>query len=60
VHPASPPLSAATQAAVEQRIKALQSQLGITEAQLPVWSAFAQAMRDNAALTRCSLSAPAP
>jgi cytochrome c551/c552 len=29
----------------------LQSQLGITEAQLPLWSAFAQAMRDNAAST---------
>ena len=26
----------------------LQSQLGITEAQMPLWSAFAQAMRDNA------------
>jgi cytochrome c551/c552 len=29
----------------------LQSQLGITEAQMPLWSAFAQAMRDNAAAT---------
>jgi hypothetical protein len=29
----------------------LQSQLGITEAQMPLWSAFAQAMRDNAAGT---------
>ena len=43
--------SAATQAAVDQRIKTLQSQLGITEAQMPLWSAFAQAMRDNAAAT---------
>jgi hypothetical protein len=43
--------SAATQAAIDQRIKALQSQLGITEAQMPLWSAFAQAMRDNAAAT---------
>jgi len=43
--------SAATQAAVDQRIRTLQSQLGITEAQLPLWSAFAQAMRDNAAST---------
>jgi hypothetical protein len=51
VQPASPPPSAATQAAIEQRIKALQSQLDITEAQLPLWSAFAQAMRDNAAST---------
>ena len=43
--------SAATQAAVDQRIHTLQSQLGITEAQMPLWSAFAQAMRDNAAAT---------
>jgi protein CpxP len=43
--------SDATQAAVDQRIRALQSQLGITEAQMPLWSAFTQAMRDNAAAT---------
>ncbi len=43
--------SAATQAAVDQRIRTLQSQLGITEAQMPLWTAFAQAMRDNAAAT---------
>jgi periplasmic protein CpxP/Spy len=43
--------SAATQAAVDQRIRMLQSQLGITEAQMPLWSAFTQAMRDNAAAT---------
>jgi periplasmic protein CpxP/Spy len=50
--PSSPPApSAATQAAVDQRIKTLQTQLGITEAQMPLWSAFAQAMRDNAAAT---------
>ena len=49
---AAPPApSAATQAAVDQRVRALQSQLGITEAQMPLWSAFAQAMRDNAAAT---------
>ena len=47
--PAAP--SAETQAAVDQRIKMLQTQLGITEAQKPLWSAFAQAMRDNAAVT---------
>ena len=29
----------------------LQSQLGITEAQMPLWTAFTQAMRDNAAAT---------
>ena len=47
----SPAPSAATQAAVDQRIRTLQSQLGITEAQMPLWSAFAQAMRENAAAT---------
>jgi LTXXQ motif family protein len=47
--PATP--STTTQAAVDQRIRILQSQLGITEAQMPLWSAFAQAMRDNAAST---------
>ena len=47
----APALSAATQAAVDQRIKMLQSQLGITEAQMPLWSAFTQAMHDNAAAT---------
>ena len=49
--PPAPAASAATQAAVEQRIRMLQSQLGITEAQMPLWSAFAQAMRENAAST---------
>jgi protein CpxP len=50
--PSTPPApSAATQAAIDQRIKTLQSQLGITDAQMPLWSAFAQAMRDNAAAT---------
>src|SRR5580692_3128990 len=51
VQPASPAPSATTQAAVDQRIRTLQSQLGITEAQMPLWTAFAQAMRDNAAST---------
>ena len=36
---------------MDQRIRALQSQLGIIEAQMPLWNAFAQAMRDNAAST---------
>jgi hypothetical protein len=49
--PAPPAPSAATRAAVDQRIRTLQSQLGITEAQMPLWSAFTQAMRDNAAST---------
>jgi protein CpxP len=48
---AAPQSSAATQAAVEERIRTLQSQLGITEAQMPLWNAFAQAMRENAAST---------
>lgn len=43
--------SAATQAAVEERIRTLQRELGITEAQMPLWDAFAKAMRDNAAST---------
>jgi hypothetical protein len=47
----APAASAATQAAVDQRIKTLQSQLGITEAHMHLWSAFSQAMRDNAAAT---------
>jgi hypothetical protein len=49
--PAPPALSPSAEAAVDQRIRTLQSQLGITEAQMPLWSAFAQAMRDNAAAT---------
>ncbi len=49
--PASSAPSSTTRAAVDQRIRVLQSQLGITEAQMPLWTAFAQAMRDNAAST---------
>ena len=49
--PSPPAMSSATQAAVDQRIRMLQSRLEITEAQMPLWSAFAQAMRDNAAST---------
>jgi periplasmic protein CpxP/Spy len=49
--PAAPVPSAAVQTAVDQRIRTLQSQLGITEAQMPLWTAFAQAMRDNATST---------
>ena len=50
--PAAPPeMSAATRAAIDQRIHALQAQLGITDAEMPLWLAFAQAMRDNAAST---------
>jgi periplasmic protein CpxP/Spy len=46
-----PALSAAARAAVDERIANLRAQLGITEAQMSLWSAFAQAMRDNAAST---------
>src|SRR5260370_16618989 len=49
--PASPAPSAATQAAVDQRIRALQSQLGITEVQMPLWTAFPQPIRDTTATT---------
>jgi hypothetical protein len=52
--PSSPATSAplpSPQAAADQRINALQTQLRITTAQMPQWSAFAQAMRDNAAST---------
>jgi protein CpxP len=49
--PVSAAPSPAIQAAVDQRIRTLQSQLGITEAQMPLWTAFAQAMRDNATST---------
>jgi len=49
--PATAVPSVSTRAAVEQRIRALQSQLGITETQMPLWNAFAQAMRDNASST---------
>jgi hypothetical protein len=37
--------------AVEQRIGALQAKLGISDAQLPAWTSFAQAMRDDATST---------
>jgi protein CpxP len=43
--------SSATTTAVDQRIQLLQTQLGITPEQMPLWNAFAQAMRDNAAST---------
>ena len=49
--PAAPALSAAAAAEVDKRIRGLQSELGITQAQMPLWDAFAQAMRDNAAST---------
>ena len=45
------PAAPSPQAAADQRIHALQAQLQVTEAQMPQWNAFAQAMRDNAAST---------
>ena len=48
---AQTPAPAATTAAVDQRVQLLQTQLGITSEQMPLWNAFAQAMRDNAAST---------
>ena len=47
----APEMSPTTRAAVDERIAKLRSQLVITEVQMPLWSAFAQTMRDNAATT---------
>jgi protein CpxP len=53
--PPPPPQTAANppspQTAADQRIQALRTQLHITDAQLPQWTAFAQTMRDNATST---------
>jgi periplasmic protein CpxP/Spy len=49
--PAGPALSPEARAAVDQRIDELRLRLGVTPDQLPLWSAFAEAMRDNAART---------
>lgn len=52
--PASPQSGTATPSqgqSPDQRIQALQQQLGITAPQMPQWNAFAQAMRDNATST---------
>ena len=49
--PAPPSSSPQTEAAVDRRIDALRSQLAITSAQTPRWTAFAQAMRENAQST---------
>ena len=46
---AAPALPRDVSAKVEQRIRQLHSQLGITPAQQPQWDQFAQVMRDNAA-----------
>jgi periplasmic protein CpxP/Spy len=53
--PPPPPATAAPapapptpEAAADARLNALQAQLHITDAQMPQWNAFAQAMRQNA------------
>ena len=46
---AAPALPKEVSAKVEQRIRQLHGQLGITPAQQPQWEQFAQVMRDNAA-----------
>jgi cytochrome c551/c552 len=48
---ATPALSPATAAAVDQRVAALKARLAITQAEEPAWDAFVQTMRDNAAAT---------
>jgi hypothetical protein len=49
--PQTAPSPPSTQSAADQRIQALRAQLHITDAQVPQWNAFAQAMRDNATST---------
>jgi protein CpxP len=56
--PPPPPATAAPapapptpEAAADARLNALQAQLHITDAQMPQWNAFAQAMRKNASST---------
>ncbi|WP_419728775.1 Spy/CpxP family protein refolding chaperone [Lichenicola sp.] len=48
-HPAAPAQTEAQ--AAEQRIQTLQAALQISPAQMPQWTSFAQAMRDNASAT---------
>jgi periplasmic protein CpxP/Spy len=47
--PASPALPAAVASKVEQHIKELHDQLGVTPAEQPQWDQFADVMRGNAA-----------
>jgi hypothetical protein len=49
--PAPPSPSPQVEAAVDRRIEALRAELRITPAQMPLWTAFAQAMRENAQST---------
>jgi periplasmic protein CpxP/Spy len=48
---AAAPTPPSPQAAADQRIQALRTELHIDDAQLPQWNAFAQVMRDNATKT---------
>jgi hypothetical protein len=50
-NPSSAADAAKLKQAIEQRIGALQTKLAITQAQMPDWNSFAQAMRDNATST---------
>jgi hypothetical protein len=49
--PAAAQAQSQVQAATEQRISGLQTQLAITPAQMPQWNTFAQVMRENAQTT---------
>jgi hypothetical protein len=49
--PQPTPSAQSSEDAAEQRIRALQAQLRITDAQTPLWNTFTQAMRDNAKST---------
>ncbi len=49
--PSTTPSPPSPAVAADQRIHTLLTQLHITEAQMPQWNAFAQAMRDNATST---------
>jgi hypothetical protein len=51
VSPASASPQSQVQTATEQRITGLQTQLAITPAQMPQWTAFAAVMRENAQST---------
>lgn len=50
------PPSAAAESAIDRQIRLLRAQLGLTAAQLPLWSAFAYAMREDAQSTQALLA----
>jgi periplasmic protein CpxP/Spy len=49
--PAPPPLSPELETTIDHRIDELKKELAISAAQMPLWTAFAQAMRENAQTT---------